>query len=508
MTVAEHIALSLANLKLHETLRSQSIRDPLTGLFNRRYMEESLEREMRRASRGRHPVGIIMLDLDHFKQFNDAFGHDAGDALLREVGAVLQRSIRGEDIACRYGGEEFTLILPEASLARRRAARRAAPRGHPRPQHPAPPPAASGRSRCRSASPSIPITVRPATPCSAPPTRRCIRLRRAAATASPSTLAAPADQARSSTGLASEATLREAIGIPLLQAQPRELEMSKLILVPLIAASAILAAQGLTLDEVLFRAGDELIAYEKAFGSIVAEETYTQQILDASGKVKRSRRLVSDFLLVHEPEDDIWIGFRDVFEVDGKPVRDRQQRLEDLFVQAPKNAIAQAQKIAQESARYNIGDVERTVNIPTIALVFVHPLNQYRFYFEKMGDERVEAVDAWVVRFTEHVRPTLIRAGSGDVFARGTVWIDPQSGRVLRYQLLLGDLNSNVRSDITVAFRFDERLKVWTPSDMQERYDNPRRRAEDRIEGRATYSNFRRFEVKVDESIQIPKKQS
>jgi len=116
MTVAEHIALSLANLKLQETLRSQSIRDPLTGLFNRRYMEESLEREMRRAVRGRHPVGIIMLDLDHFKQFNDAFGHEAGDTLLREVGTVLQRSIRGEDIACRYGGEEFTLILPEVSL--------------------------------------------------------------------------------------------------------------------------------------------------------------------------------------------------------------------------------------------------------------------------------------------------------------------------------------------------------------------------------------------------------
>ena len=115
-TVAEHIALSLANLKLQETLRSQSIRDPLTGLFNRRYMEESLEREMSRAGRARRPVGIIMLDLDHFKAFNDTHGHEVGDALLREVGAVLQRSIRGEDIACRYGGEEFILILPEASL--------------------------------------------------------------------------------------------------------------------------------------------------------------------------------------------------------------------------------------------------------------------------------------------------------------------------------------------------------------------------------------------------------
>lgn len=114
--VAEHVALALANIRLHETLRSQSIRDPLTGLFNRRYMEESLEREMRRAVRSRQPVGIIMLDLDHFKTLNDTYGHAAGDEVLRAVGNILQRSVRAEDIACRYGGEEFTLILPEASL--------------------------------------------------------------------------------------------------------------------------------------------------------------------------------------------------------------------------------------------------------------------------------------------------------------------------------------------------------------------------------------------------------
>ena len=117
ITVAEHTSLAVANLKLHETLSSQSIRDPLTGLFNRRYMEKSLEREVRRAGRYRHSVGIIMLDLDHFKRFNDTYGHQGGDALLRELGAMLQRSIRGGDIACRYGGEEFTLILPEVTSA-------------------------------------------------------------------------------------------------------------------------------------------------------------------------------------------------------------------------------------------------------------------------------------------------------------------------------------------------------------------------------------------------------
>ena len=114
--VAERVAVALANLKLREALRAQSIRDPLTGLFNRRYMEESLERELRRAERNRKPVGAIMIDLDHFKNFNDTFGHDAGDHLLREFGKLLQCRTRKEDIACRYGGEEFMVILPDAKL--------------------------------------------------------------------------------------------------------------------------------------------------------------------------------------------------------------------------------------------------------------------------------------------------------------------------------------------------------------------------------------------------------
>jgi diguanylate cyclase (GGDEF)-like protein len=115
VTMSEHIGMALSNLRLHETLRSQSIRDPLTGLFNRRFMEESLELEIRRASRNQRPLGMIMIDLDHFKYFNDNFGHEAGDLLLKELGALLKSNIRGEDIACRYGGEEFTLILPEGS---------------------------------------------------------------------------------------------------------------------------------------------------------------------------------------------------------------------------------------------------------------------------------------------------------------------------------------------------------------------------------------------------------
>lgn len=118
-TVSEQVSMSLANFRLlesREDLRFQSIRDSLTGLFNRRYMEESLDRELRRAARSEHPLGIIMLDIDHFKEVNDSFGHEAGDAVLRALGTFLCKRIRGEDIACRFGGEEFMLILPEAPL--------------------------------------------------------------------------------------------------------------------------------------------------------------------------------------------------------------------------------------------------------------------------------------------------------------------------------------------------------------------------------------------------------
>lgn len=121
-TVAEAMALALANLKLRETLREQAIRDGLTGLFNRRYLDETLERELSRSQRQGTNIAIIMLDLDHFKEYNDTYGHEAGDELLRTLGQFLQSQIRKGDIACRFGGEEFLLVMlgapPEAVLER------------------------------------------------------------------------------------------------------------------------------------------------------------------------------------------------------------------------------------------------------------------------------------------------------------------------------------------------------------------------------------------------------
>lgn len=114
--VAEEIALSLANVGLREVLRQQAFRDSLTGLYNRRFLLEALGIELSRARRKRWPVGLVMIDVDDFKVFNDTYGHAAGDFLLRAVATSLQSSIRSNDVLCRYGGDEFSLMMPEASL--------------------------------------------------------------------------------------------------------------------------------------------------------------------------------------------------------------------------------------------------------------------------------------------------------------------------------------------------------------------------------------------------------
>ncbi|MGD9160031.1 MAG: diguanylate cyclase [Desulfobacteraceae bacterium] len=114
LAISEHTSLALANLRLRESLRQQAIRDPLTGLYNRRYLHETMDQEISRAERHKQNIGVLMLDLDKFKKFNDEHGHEIGDFILSEFGRLIRTVIRNEDIACRYGGEEFTVLLPES----------------------------------------------------------------------------------------------------------------------------------------------------------------------------------------------------------------------------------------------------------------------------------------------------------------------------------------------------------------------------------------------------------
>jgi diguanylate cyclase (GGDEF)-like protein len=120
--LSEQLGLARANFRLRETLRFEAMQDSLTGLFNRRFLELSLKREFARAAREQTNVAVMMLDVDHFKRFNDVHGHDAGDIVLCQLGQVLTESCRAADLACRFGGEEFTMVMPgstrEAMTAR------------------------------------------------------------------------------------------------------------------------------------------------------------------------------------------------------------------------------------------------------------------------------------------------------------------------------------------------------------------------------------------------------
>ena len=277
----------------------------------------------------------------------------------------------------------------------------------------------------------------------------------------------------------------------------------------IIAALFAPPAEQLDLRTVMTRVGAYVEKYQQDFSFLLADERYLQEITNAAarpaGGAKRTlegegpsterRVLVSEFALVRVQDADrtLWLAFRDVVDVDGHAVRDRQERLQRLFLTPPANALAQARAIALESARFNIGDVVRTVNVPTLALEFLETAGQKRSTFRKTAEEMAAGVRAWVVSFEERARPSLIRTPGGrDVRTNGLAWIDPLTGRILKTQID-PQLERGRAARITTAYAPDERLRLWVPVEMQESYEA----ASNAIAGTATYTNFRRFETDV-----------
>jgi hypothetical protein len=248
------------------------------------------------------------------------------------------------------------------------------------------------------------------------------------------------------------------------------------------------------------RAGEYVTRFVQAFSNVVAEEHYVQNVSAGvpSGLLRSGgqRDLRSDLLLIHVGGTVEWQPFRDVFEVGGAPVRDRDERLARLFNQ-PKDAIlARAEAIAAESSRYNIGMVVRTVNTPVHTLLFLRPALQPRFRFTLEKRDDTVGPDVWVVRYEERTRPTLIRGDrDSDLPASGRFWIDARNGLVLRAELLTFSGAGTAR--VTTNFRVDPETNIAVPVDMLEEYQLQR----GRVLATATYSRFRHFAVSTDSKI-------
>jgi hypothetical protein len=281
-----------------------------------------------------------------------------------------------------------------------------------------------------------------------------------------------------------------------------------------------------SLADVLARLDAYLQQYETTLATIVAEERYSQaleerrqavpgdreerrqavpgdreerrqavpgdrELAAQSATGRQTRTLVSDYALARSPGGHAWTGFRDTYEVDGQPVRDREDRLLALMADGSESAASQALRISRDNARHNLGEdvVSRTINVPTVALDLVHRRHRSRMSFEKRGEEVVDGTSAWVLTYRERDRPTILRTPDGkDRRVRGAVWVDPVTGEVLRTDLSWDGAPSGF---IVVHYRRDERIGALVPDMMLEEY----RGAKGLLTGRATYTNYRRFQT-------------
>lgn len=285
-----------------------------------------------------------------------------------------------------------------------------------------------------------------------------------------------------------------------------------LAMLPLqLAVPGAAGLQAETLPEVLARATEYVDDLHERLTDVVMEERYEQRAVIGSpagfGPSSNERvTLRSDYLLVEPEGASRHFGFRDVFEVNGSPVRDRTERLRELFLDPSASVRARVRGILDGSARYNVGDIDRNTNTPTLALLFLHSSFKARFAFEHLPDSEDpelgvdlpdDATDLWVVGFREDWPTTMIqRRQGGNVPARGRYWIEPSTGRVLVTELSFDD--PDLESLIVVRYLIDETIGHTVPVEMRERYSN--RQSGSRVTGTATYSEFRRFQVLVEES--------
>jgi hypothetical protein len=264
------------------------------------------------------------------------------------------------------------------------------------------------------------------------------------------------------------------------------------ILAVILLYQATGTAQGDKKDELLAKATLYVAQFVDQFSNVVAEETLVQE----TTVPRRKRTMKSDYLLVRYPEDVQWHSFRDVSEVDGKPVRDQQERLTKLFLEPSESALRRARDLADAGARYNLLNIG-TINNPLLVMAFLQEGYRERFRFNLAGLEKKLGPTVRQVQFQEWKIPSLIKGNSNaDILSRGLVWIEEDTGRVVKTELQLGARTASMIR-VTTLYKFDEELGINVPIEMRDWYPD----GTGEIRGVATYGRFRRFQVKTDEEL-------
>ncbi len=257
------------------------------------------------------------------------------------------------------------------------------------------------------------------------------------------------------------------------------------------------------LISVVQRATEYVTQYEAELGNLIGSEEYVQNAvwLAPSGRggnpmvAKRSqRRVSSDFLIIQVGPE--WAALRKANRVDGSKVKESEPAFEDSFDNSPEANHKRLLEMKAESTRYNIGDIIRSINLPTVALKVLRESEVSRFAFEHAGSSKIEGVQTWVVRFREQVSPTLVIGGQGEfLYSSGTLWIEPETGRVLRTEFSVENryAPSRVKARSVVTYSEGKNIKLLVPSLMDEHYESEF----NTVDCKAYYSNFRAFEVEV-----------
>ena len=259
----------------------------------------------------------------------------------------------------------------------------------------------------------------------------------------------------------------------------------------------------------LQRATEYVTQYEAELGNLIGNEEYVQNAawLAPTGRgnpmvAKRlQRRVSSDFLIIQVGPE--WAALRKANRVDGSKVKETEPAFEDAFDNSPEANHKRLLAMKAESTRYNIGDIIRDTNLPTVALKVLRESEVSRFVFERAGSSKIEGIQAWVVRFREQASPTLVIGGKGEfLYSNGTLWIEPETGRVLRTEFIVENryAPARVKARIVVTYSEGKNIKLLLPSLMDEHYESEF----NTVDCKAYYSNFRPFEVEVKFDIHPP----